>query len=94
MKDFPESSHVRFLDLEDASDFSIFNTARQFDYSLVTFDSDFADLNILNGSPPKIIWIRTGNLTTKSISELLLKNLSLINEFLNSKNQEVLQIYN
>ncbi|MFN3999001.1 DUF5615 family PIN-like protein [Algoriphagus sp.] len=36
-------------------------------YSIVTFDSDFFDLSLIKGHPPKIIWIRTGNLTTDSI---------------------------
>ncbi len=93
MANFPNSNHVRFLGLEDASDLLIFQTARKLDFSLITFDSDFIDLNILYGSPPKIIWLRTGNLTTNSITQILLRNFELIQEFLNSAEQEVIEIF-
>lgn len=48
----------------------------------MTFDSDFVDLNIIKGTPPKIIWLRTGNLTTKSIAALLENHIKQIQEFL------------
>ena len=38
--------------------------------------------------PPKIIWLRTGNLTTKSIAELLETHMPLIRDFLMSDNHE------
>lgn len=61
---------------------------------MVTFDSDFVDLNVIRGIPPKIIWMKTGNLTTKSVAELLNKNSSLIKKFLGSDQteQEILEI--
>jgi predicted nuclease of predicted toxin-antitoxin system len=56
------------------------------DYTIVTQDSDFNDLNSLHGFPPKIIWIRTGNLRTQQIVDLLLKHSQEIEGFLeNSK---------
>jgi len=48
----------------------------------VTFDSDFCDLNIIKGFPPKIIWLRTGNTTTKNIEKLLRNKQGLIEVFL------------
>lgn len=51
---------------------------------IVTFDSDFYDISIINGFPPKIIWIRTGNLTTDEIVQLMIKNYETINSFLNN----------
>ena len=53
---FPESKQVRELGLENATDFEIFEHAKRNDYAIVTFDSDFCDLNIIKGFPPKIIW--------------------------------------
>lgn len=64
---FPQAEQVRYVGLEDASDLSIFNFAKTNDFAIVTFDSDFVDLSIVRGTPPKIIWIRTGNSTTKVI---------------------------
>jgi predicted nuclease of predicted toxin-antitoxin system len=84
--------HVRFVGLEDASDVEIFHFAKTNGYSIVTFDSDFFDLSLLMGFPPKIIWIRTGNLTTNSILLLLLKNSEQIFEFIELGNVGVLEI--
>ncbi len=79
---FPESKQVRELGLENAIDFKIFEYAKRNDYAIVTFDSDFCDLNIIKGFPPKIIWLRTGNTTTKNIEKLLRNKRELIEIFL------------
>jgi len=79
---FPDAKQVRELGLENSTDIEIFNYAKKNDFAIVTFDSDFSDLNILNGYPPKIIWIRTGNSTTKKIEILLRKQQDLIELFL------------
>ena len=70
---YPDAKQVRELGLENVTDNEIFEFAKKNDYSIVTFDSDFCDLNILKGFPPKIIWIRTGNITTKNL-EIIMKN--------------------
>ena len=75
---------MRHLELENASDSSLFEYAKQNDFSIVTCDADFVDLSILRGIPPKIIWLRTGNLTTKSVAQLLSRNIKLIRQFLES----------
>lgn len=89
---FPESKQVRDLGLEDVSDIIIFDYAKKHGYSIVTFDSDFVDLNVVKGIPPKIIWLKTGNLTTKSISEILKKYISIIHDFLETEKEEILEI--
>ncbi len=38
---------------------------------IVTKDADFSDLCILLGFPPKIIWIRRGNCSSKDIEAIL-----------------------
>jgi predicted nuclease of predicted toxin-antitoxin system len=85
---FPGAKQVRHVGLEDASDILIFDFARKNNFSIVTFDSDFVDLNVVKGIPPKIIWIRTGNLTTRSVAELLNRNIELIRRFLDSDQPE------
>ena len=81
---FPEAKHVRQVGLEDASDMLIFEFAKKNNFIIVTFDSDFVDLNVVRGIPPKIIWIRTGNLTTKSVADLLNRNVGSIKQFIKS----------
>lgn len=90
--EFPSAKQVRDLGLENSSDIEIFEFAKKHHYSIVTFDSDFVDLNIIKGFPPKIIWIRTGNLTTKAIAELLNENINTIQNFLDSAEQSILEI--
>jgi predicted nuclease of predicted toxin-antitoxin system len=90
--DFPDAKQVRHVELEDASDLAIFNYAKTHGYAIVTFDSDFVDLNVVKGIPPKIIWLKTGNLTTKAISELVRNNILLIRTFLQSEEEEILEI--
>jgi len=79
---FPESKQVRELALENATDLEIFEYAKKHDYSIATFDSDFCDLNIIKGFPPKIIWLRTGNTTTQNLEQLLRNKQELIEIFL------------
>ena len=79
---FPDSKQVRELGLENSSDIEIFEFAKRNEFAIVTFDSDFCDLNIIKGYPPKIIWIRTGNTTTKNLERLLRKKSDLIKLFL------------
>jgi predicted nuclease of predicted toxin-antitoxin system len=69
----------------DSDDPDIWEYARKNQYTIVTFDSDFYDISVMNGHPPKIIWIRSGNLTTKQIVKLMIHNISMIDKFLNNE---------
>lgn len=91
-KEFENCSQVRFEQLENASDFKIFEFAKNKGYAVVTFDSDFVDINALHGTPPKIIYLNTGNLTTKSISDLILNNLLAIQHYLHSDTDDILEL--
>ncbi len=79
---FPESKQVKELGLENSADIEIFEYAKENGYTIVTFDSDFCDLNIIKGFPPKIIWVRTGNMTTKNLEKLFRNRYDLIKLFL------------
>jgi predicted nuclease of predicted toxin-antitoxin system len=72
---------VRELGLMNAEDIDIWNYAKKNDYVIVTFDSDFYDISLINGCPPKIVLLRTGNMTTSQIAELLRKNCVRIIHF-------------
>jgi len=79
---FPNAKQVRELGLENATDNEIFEYAKKNDYTIVSFDSDFCDLNIMKGFPLKIIWIRTGNTTTKNLEIILKNKYELIKTFM------------
>jgi predicted nuclease of predicted toxin-antitoxin system len=89
---FPESKQVRELGLENATDTEIWNYGKDNGFTIVTFDSDFFDLSTVWGSPPKIIWIHSGNLTTKQIGVVLKKHNKAILEFNEDKELDCLKI--
>jgi predicted nuclease of predicted toxin-antitoxin system len=70
---FPGCSHVSDCSLSNCDDIIIWQFARDNNYVLVTFDSDFYDISLIHGHPPKIIWIRTGNLSTQEFADLFVK---------------------
>lgn len=93
---FDNCKQVRSLNLENISDNNIWNYAKINNYAIVTFDADFSDIANLKGHPPKIIWLRTGNMTTNSIAELLIIKKELIISFLKEeefKDISCLEIY-
>ena len=81
---FPRSKQVKEAGLENAPDTEIWNYAKANGFAIVTFDADFADIANIKGNPPKIIWLRTGNMTTNNIAETLKKHQTIIKEFLNN----------
>jgi predicted nuclease of predicted toxin-antitoxin system len=70
---YPNSKHVYELGVDRESDEELRAYARRENFVIVTKDSDFSDLCILLGFPPKVIWIRRGNCATSDI-ELLLRS--------------------
>ena len=50
---FPDSKQVRELGLENSTDIEIFDFTKRNDFAVVTFDSNFCDLNIIRGSLQK-----------------------------------------
>jgi predicted nuclease of predicted toxin-antitoxin system len=82
---FTSLFHVRDLALTNADDHEIFMFAKEngFD-AVVTIDDDFVKLLNLFSSPPKIIWIRTGNCSTSALSEILAGKYDAIKVFIES----------
>ena len=52
---FEQVAQVEQLGLENASDYTIWQYARENNFTIITFDSDFIDLVNLRGTPPKVI---------------------------------------
>jgi len=71
---YPDSTHVRALGLQRASDQEIWNHAKAASYVIVSKDSDFHQRSFLYGAPPKVIWIRRGNCRTDEMAELIRRN--------------------
>jgi len=89
---FADCRHVRSVGLNDCDDAKIWQYAKQNGFTVVTFDADFFDISILKGFPPKIIWFRTGNLTTSEIAESIILNYANIATFIDNPDLNCLEI--
>ena len=78
---FPNSSHVNLVGLASATDLEIWVYAREHDFTVVSKDDDFRSLSLVNGAPPKVIWLRLGNGPTAEVARVLLENLETIRVF-------------
>lgn len=63
--------HVRHLALTGADDNEIWLYAAANDCAIVSKDSDFYQRSLLHGHPPKVVWIRRGNCSTKIVEQIL-----------------------
>ncbi len=78
---YPDSIHVRAIGLRDASDTVIWGHAQQHGFVIVSKDSDFQQRSLLRGHPPKFIWLRVGNCSTRTVEDLLRKHSAAIHTF-------------
>ena len=82
----PGSVHVSSLGLSSATDLEVWETAKDQGLALITKDADFNELQLLQGFPPFVIWIRRGNCTTGEIETLLRQRNSEIRDLPNTGN--------
>ena len=89
---YPDSTHVSFINLQQVDDSEIWQYAKEKNFIIVTQDSDFNDLSILNGFPPYIIWIKTGNTRVSELEGLLRKHSINIRAFLEKKSFGLIEL--
>ncbi|MPZ16981.1 MAG: hypothetical protein GEV06_03555 [Luteitalea sp.] len=89
---YPRSLHVRRLGLGGAPDSRVWQAAREHEALLVTKDEDFHRLVLLQGAPPKVIWIRLGNCSTQQMAELLRRSYDGIRRFSDQEEATILEL--
>jgi predicted nuclease of predicted toxin-antitoxin system len=90
---FDDCAHVDLIGLgTPADDKSIWNYALNNGYIIVTKDNDFLDLLELNGFPPKVVLLKTGNNSSKALADLLTNAKSKIEDMENNE-YGLLEIY-
>jgi predicted nuclease of predicted toxin-antitoxin system len=93
-KTFTEVLHVDNTVLPaPAKDSEIWNFAKKGAYTILTNDVDFYNLLLIKGFPPKIILLQTGNLSTKSIAELINSKQPEIEMFESDTDLGLLEIF-
>jgi predicted nuclease of predicted toxin-antitoxin system len=90
---YPGSVHVDRMGLPTAPDREVWDYARQHDYIVVTKDADFSELSLLLGFPPKVIWIRRGNCSTRDIEGLLRENYDAIATLSDTPNSGIITLF-
>ncbi len=78
---YPDSAHVSAVGLNRATDEEVWEHARAHGLAIVSKDSDFQELSVLKGHPPKVVWIRRRNCSTQVIADLLRANRALLESF-------------
>lgn len=79
--EYPGICHVSQWGLASASDAEVWEAARREGCIIVTKDSDFVDLQVVRGFPPKVLWLRLGNCATARIEEALRQHVRDITTF-------------
>jgi predicted nuclease of predicted toxin-antitoxin system len=79
--EFPGSAHVRDLGLASANDIEVWEYAKRAGFTIVSKDTDFSQRGFLFGPPPKVVWVRLGNCSTKEIEDVLHSYSAEIRQF-------------
>lgn len=90
---FNEVFHVNQIFGKRPMDTDIWNYARENQFMIITYDSDFIDISELRGAPPKIIWFRFGNASRNYIINKIKSNIDRIKELYNDDELNILEIY-
>lgn len=78
---------------QPAQDVVIWDFAKQGNFTILTQDEDFVNLQVSRGFPPKILLLRTGNKTTSQIADIILANKSLIVHSLEREDIGIVELY-
>ena len=89
---FPGSLHIRLLGHGGSTDTTVWELARQHGCLVVSKDADFHRLAVLQGAPPKFVWIQLGNCTTDDIAQLLRRRHTDITRFSEQDEATVLEL--
>lgn len=62
-------------------------------FTIVSKDDDFEKIALLRKAPPKLIFLKTFNLNTGQLVDLMVSNKDKIIAFCNSLENDILEIY-
>ena len=87
---FPNSVHVRNVGMKATDDPIVWNYAKDNNCIIVSKDVDMHDLSLVFGNPPKVVWLRLGNCSTRQVEELLRRDFNVIKIFYEDENVSLL----
>jgi predicted nuclease of predicted toxin-antitoxin system len=89
---FPESLHVRDIGMKATIDPIVWDYAKEHDLMIVSKDPDMHDLSLVQGNPPKVIWLRLGNCSTSQVEGLLRRDFNAIELFYRDANLSLIAL--
>jgi predicted nuclease of predicted toxin-antitoxin system len=89
---FPNSLHVRDIEMQSTIDPIVWDYAKDRDLTIVSKDSDMHDLSLVFGNPPKVIWLRLGNCSTSQVENLLRRDFDAIKLFYRDKHLSLIAL--
>jgi predicted nuclease of predicted toxin-antitoxin system len=91
---FEEVIHASDIKIpKPANDISIWNFAKKNGFTIISKDDDFEKIVLLRKAPPKLIYLKTYNLDTNKLVDLIIENKDKIIEFGNSDENDIFEIY-
>jgi predicted nuclease of predicted toxin-antitoxin system len=72
---------LRDLGLLGSEDRRVWKAAVEGEYLLTSKDTDFYQRSLVQGAPPKAIWLRVGNGSTAAVAALLRERCVVIRRF-------------
>ena len=92
-KHFDDCFHVDNVGLSlPPKDKEIWDYAKKHDLLIITNDDDFLNLSTINDFPPKVVLLKTGNQSRKTIEQLIISTIPQIFNFLLSEDYGVLEL--
>ncbi|MBW4485448.1 MAG: DUF5615 family PIN-like protein [Tildeniella torsiva UHER 1998/13D] len=89
---FPDSLHVRDVDMKATIDSIVWDFAKDNNLMIVSKDADMHDLSLVLGNPPKVIWLRLGNCSTRQVEDVLRRDFDAIKLFYEDESLSLLAL--
>lgn len=89
---FPGSLHVRDIGMKATDDPVVWDYAKAHGFVIVSKDADMHDLSLVFGNPPKVVWVRLGNCSTRQVADLLRREFTVIKLFYEDKSLSLLAL--
>ena len=67
--------------MKATADPMVWDYAKDNDFIIVSKDADMHDLSLVFGNPPKVVWLRFGNCSTRQVENLLRRDYDIIKLF-------------
>jgi len=90
---FDEVKHVNQISTNRLTDDEISQYAKNYGYTIVTFDTDFLNISIIRNHPPKVLLLRFGNLQIDLFINKITSKSELIHILEKSADNGILEIY-